>query len=121
LGVCAGDVEGQAAGGFQFGVRARGAADGFSALLDCHVVQQHQGYLGGQCLVQLFEGAYLHLTGQCGSMRPHGRDRRGHRTSRGHMVVFDQHCIPEPHSVVDPAAAAHRVLLQCAQTRQRLA
>ncbi len=54
-------------------------------------------------------------------MCPDRRDGRGHRPGSGHVVVLDQHGVAETHPVIDPAAASHRVLLQCAQPGKGLA
>ncbi len=48
---------------------------------------------------------------QRGEHRPCGRD----------VVVLDERLVAETHAVVDAAADAHRVLLQCAKAGQRLA
>ncbi len=61
------------------------------------------------------------LDGQAGPHRPDGLERRAD-TARGHdVVVLDQCGVRQRHAVVDPAAAANRVLLQRSQPGRGLA
>ena len=89
--------------------------------VDGEVVEQHQLRAQGQHLVELVEGVDLHLARQVGRRGPGPFQRCADRPGRCDVVVLDQHGVAEAEAVVHPAPAAHGVLLQQPQARQRLA
>ena len=90
-------------------------------LLVGHVVEQDPLAAGVEQLAQLVEVGHLDLDGD---VRVGGADRLERRhdaPGREDVVVLDHGHVAEPEAVVDPAAAAHGVLLQRTPVRQRLA
>ena len=67
------------------------------------------------------EGSTSTSTGTSGNAARTALERRADTAGRHHVVVLDQRGVGQGHAVVDAAAAAHRVLLQRAQPRGRLA
>ena len=127
---------GRGDGGQARGVRpdaARGLDDGggrvrresiprWRAAVGRHVIQQDHVGAALHRVAHLLLVLALHLDAQqMRGMRARPQDRRAHASRRRDMVILDQHAIIQPGAMVAPAAHAHRVLLQRAQPRRRLA
>ena len=92
------------------------------ASVDVHVVEQHQVRAGLHRLRQLGRASSTSTsTGRPGNCARTARNAARHPAGGDHVVVLDQRRVRQPHPVVDPAAAAHRVLLQRPQPGRRLA
>ncbi len=96
---------------------------GLGQRLGIHVVQEHRvGLAGGEHLFQLSEAVDLDL--DLDEMPDRGArffERGLHAAGDGDVIILDQHRVIEAEAVIVPAAAAHRVFLERAETRRGLA
>jgi len=91
-------------------------------LVNRHVVEQHRIDTERECLLELRERVDLDLDlDEVAGTRLGALDGGADAAGQRNVVVLDQHGIIQPEAMIAAAAGAHRVFLQRAQPRRRLA
>ena len=88
------------------------AAHGLCHLIGSEVVEQHKVSTCGYYLVQLVKRINLNLNWNARELAANRLKGGGNSSRCDNMVVLDQRCVRQSHSMIDATAAADCVLLQ---------
>lgn len=78
----------------------------FAHLTGAHIIKKHPVYTCFQRLAKLVQVAHLDL--DLGANAPRRFHRLADTARRGHVILLDEHGVPQAHAVIGAAAGGHR-------------